>query len=103
MRPEDAPEALRCQAVVWRREGHSEDLANALQQAGGGGHGVFSFWLKARAGKREKHDVEISARDGKPLEPTVIKYCWADAPAAPTPTPIDPNTTTTIEHDEDAD
>ena len=60
------------------------------------------FWLKARAGWREKHDVEISGRDGKPLEPTVIKYCWADAPAAPTPTPIDPNTTTTIEHDEDA-
>ena len=61
------------------------------------------FWLKARAGWREKHDVEISGRDGKPLEPTVIKYCWTDAPAAPTPTPRDPNTTTTIEHDEDAD
>ena len=59
------------------------------------------FWLKARAGWREKHDIEISGRDGKPLEPTVITYCWADSPAAPTRTPIDADTTT-IEHDDEA-
>ena len=62
---------------------------------------AVSFGIKARAGWREKHDSEISGQDGKPLEPTVIKYCWADALAASTLTSIDPNTTT-IEHDEDA-
>ncbi len=61
------------------------------------------FWLKARAGWREKHDIEISGRDGKPLQPTVVKFCWADSPEAPTPTPTDADTTTTIEHDDDED
>ena len=72
-------------------------------KAGAGDTASLIFWLKARAGWREKHDVEISGRDGKPLEPTVVIYRWADdPPAAPSPTPIDPNTTTTIEHDDDA-
>ena len=56
--------------------------------------------MKARADWRETHAVEISGRDGKPLKPTVITYCWADAPV--TPTPIDPNTAATIEDDDEA-
>ena len=59
------------------------------------------FWMKARAGWREKHHVELSGRDGKPLETTVIQYCWADAPVAPTSTPIDFNTTMAIDHNDE--
>ena len=33
------------------------------------------FWLKARAGWREKHEVELSGKDGEPVQ--VVTYCWA--------------------------
>ena len=43
------------------------------------------FWLKARAGWREKHDVEITGRDGQPIV-TRILYGWADGKAEPAAT-----------------
>ncbi|MBP0496468.1 hypothetical protein [Roseomonas indoligenes] len=34
------------------------------------------FWLKARAGWREKQVHEISGPEGKPIEPARIVYAW---------------------------
>ena len=58
------------------------------------------FWLNARAGWREKHNVEISGQDGKPLEPTVIQVRFVEPGQARTVRDTDPNTPTTIEHDD---
>ena len=56
------------------------------------------FWLKARAGWREKHDVEISGRDGKPLETNVIEVRFVK-PGEERKTPAtDPSTPPMIEH-----
>ena len=49
-------------------------------KAVGGDTASLIFWLKARAGWREKHDIEVAGKDGKPLEPMVVTYCWADQP-----------------------
>lgn len=41
------------------------------------------FWLKARAGWREKQQVEVTGKDGGPLAPQqiVIRRFFADPPA----------------------
>ena len=31
------------------------------------------FWMKARAGWREKNELEITGKDGKPVAPTSLK------------------------------
>ena len=64
-------------------------------KAVGGDTASLIFWLKARAGWREKHDVEVSGKDGKPIEPMVVKFCWADQPKA---APV-AKTDRVIEHD----
>ena len=45
------------------------------------------FWMKARAGWREKNDLEITGRDGKPLqmETQTIEYRWATPTDKPKP------------------
>ena len=40
------------------------------------------FWMKARAGWREKNDLEITGKDGKPLAPTSMPVRFV--PPAPT-------------------
>ncbi|WP_431285596.1 hypothetical protein ACQW02_12670 [Humitalea sp. 24SJ18S-53] len=36
------------------------------------------FWMKARAGWREKHQVEVTGADGAPLQPLVIERIIID-------------------------
>ena len=43
------------------------------KQATEGNVAAAIFWLKARAGWREKHEVELTGADGAPLMPTVIE------------------------------
>lgn len=40
------------------------------------------FWMKARAGWREKNDLEITGKDGKELAPTslTLRFVSADKP-----------------------
>ena len=54
------------------------------------------FWLKARAGWREKHAVEMTGKDGQPLEPMVVTYCWANQAEAVSVA----KTEAVIEHDD---
>ncbi len=42
--------------------------------------GAAIFWMKARGGWREKHDVEIAGKDGQPV--SVVTFQWAE--------PVDP-------------
>ena len=63
----------------------------------GGDTASLIFWLKARAGWREKHDVEVSGKDGTPIEPIVMTFSWADPPEAATA----PSTDVVIEHEDD--
>ena len=55
------------------------------------------FWLKARAGWREMHDVELTSKDGQPLAPTAITCCWSGQPEVTTVA----NKDSVIEHDGD--
>ena len=37
------------------------------------------FWMKSRAGGREKNELEITGKEGKPVSPTTVHYTWMDA------------------------
>lgn len=67
-------------------------------KAVGGDTASLIFWLKARAGWREKHDVEVTGKDGQPLAPMVVTYCWAGQAEVATVA----STEVVIEHDGDA-
>jgi hypothetical protein len=47
------------------------------------------FWMKARAGWREKHLPE-GDQDSAPPEPTTVTYRWANTPEPRSPTPLPP-------------
>jgi hypothetical protein len=65
-------------------------VAQSLFQMATQGKNVAAaiFWMKARAGWREKHDVEVSGKDGVPLAPTSIQVTFVKP--GDRPTRVDP-------------
>ena len=61
-------------------------VAQSLFQMATQGKNVAAaiFWMKARAGWREKHDVEVSGKDGVPLAPRSIQVTFVKPGERPT-------------------
>ena len=79
------PSARRPQLVRGTTEANVK-VAQSLFQMATQGKNVAAaiFWMKARAGWREKHDVEVSGKDGVPLAPTSIQVTFVKPGERPT-------------------
>lgn len=95
------PKTLRKHFEVELAVGEAKATAKIAQtlynKAIGGDTASLIFWLKARAGWREKHNVEVTGKEGKPIEPMVVTFCWADQ----SETRKVASTDVVIEHDDD--